>query len=432
MANIKLQLALDFLNLKRALKVAEEAARGGVDWFEAGTPLIKSEGLNAVRELRRLFPKAVVVADMKIMDVGRIETEAAAKAGANVVTVLAAASDSTIAECVEAGRNYGVKIEADLMEIKEEELEKRAKRLEKLGVDYIGVHVAIDEQMKAKDPFERLERIAKSVNIPVAVAGGINSETAPRAVKAGAEIIIVGGAVNKAKSPLEAARRIKKAMVTGKEIKTSLFKRVSADDVHKILKQISTPNLSDAMHRSGELKGITPVWKGLKMAGPAITVRTYPGDWAKTVEAIDVAKEGDVIVIDAGGVGPAVWGELATHGAIQRKLAGCVINGATRDTAEISKLKFPVFTKLIMPTAGEPKGFGEIGVPVTAGGVQIFPGDWIVGDDDGVVSIPKAKITEIANRAMGVLEQENRVRVEIERGSTLAKVMELLRWEKHR
>ena len=136
MANIKLQLALDFLNLKRALKVAEEAARGGVDWFEAGTPLIKSEGLNAVRELRRLFPKAVVVADMKIMDVGRIETEAAAKAGADVVTVLAAASDSTIAECVEAGRNYGVKIEADLMEIKEEELEKRARRLEKLGVDY--------------------------------------------------------------------------------------------------------------------------------------------------------------------------------------------------------------------------------------------------------------------------------------------------------
>ena len=115
-----LQVALDFLNLKRALGVAEEAVAGGVDWLEAGTPLIKSEGLDAVRELRKKFPQATIVADMKIMDVGRIETEAAAKAGANIVCVLAAASDSTIRECVEAGKNYGAKIEADLIEIEDQ------------------------------------------------------------------------------------------------------------------------------------------------------------------------------------------------------------------------------------------------------------------------------------------------------------------------
>ena len=425
-----LQLALDFLNLKRALKVAEEAVRGGVDWLEAGTPLIKSEGLDAIRELRKRFPKVTIVADMKTMDVGRIETEMAAKAGANIVCVLAAASDSTISECVEAGRNYGAKIEADLIEIKESELEKRAKEVEKLGVDYIGIHVAIDEQMKGKDPFSRLQRVAKAVNIPVACAGGINSETAHQAVKKGAEIVIVGGAINKAKDPASAARRIKKAITTGKTIKTKLFKRVSIAEVYKVLKQVSTPNLSDAMHRTGDLKGIYPVSRGLKIAGPALTVRTYPGDWAKTVEAVDMAEVGEVLVIDAGGVGPAVWGELATHGAIQRKLAGVVIDGATRDTPEIRKLKFPVFSKLATPTAGEPKGFGEIGVPVTAGGVRVFSGDWIVGDDDGVVCIPKDKVAEITNRAMNVLEQEQRLRKEIDRGSTLAQVIELLRWEK--
>ena len=425
-----LQLALDFLNLKRALKVAEEAVKGGVDWLEAGTPLIKSEGLDAIRELRKRFPKATIVADMKTMDVGRIETEMAAKAGANIVCVLAAASDSTITECVEAGRNYGAKIEADLIEIKESELEKRAKEVEKLGVDYIGIHVAIDEQMKGKDPFSRLQRVAKAVNIPVACAGGINSETAHQAVKKGAEIVIVGGAINKAKDPVLAARRIKKAITTGKAIKTKLFKRVSMAEVYKVLKQVSTPNLSDAMHRTGDLKGIYPVSRGLKIAGPALTVRTYPGDWAKTVEAVDMAQIGQVIVIDAGGVGPAVWGELATHGAIQRKLAGVVIDGATRDTPEIRKLKFPVFSKLATPTAGEPKGFGEIGVPVMAGGVRVFSGDWIVGDDDGVICIPKDKVAEITNRAMNVLEQEQRLRKEIDRGSTLAQVLELLRWEK--
>ena len=129
-------------------------------------------------------------------------------------------------------------------------------------------------------------------------------------------------------------------------------------------------------------------------------------------------------------MGPAVWGELATHGAIQRKLAGVVIDGATRDIAEIRKLKFPAFSKLITPTAGEPKGFGEIGVPVNIGGTRVCNGDWILGDDDGVVRIPKEKVTEIANRAMSILEQENRLRHEIDSGSTLAKVIELLRWEK--
>ncbi|MEA3328755.1 MAG: 3-hexulose-6-phosphate synthase [Candidatus Omnitrophota bacterium] len=425
-----LQLALDFLNLNRALKVAEEAVKGGVDWLEAGTPLIKSEGLDVVRKLRETFPKKTIVADLKIMDVGRIETEAAAKAGADIICVLGLASDSTIRECVEAGRNYGVKIEADLIEVKTLDIERRAKQIEKIGVDYIGVHCAIDEQMKGKDPFLRLRKVAKAVKIPVACAGGINSESAPRALKAGAGIVIVGGAITKAKSPEEAAGGIKKAMTTGVALKTKFFKRVSINEVYKILKNVSTPNLSDAMHRSGDLKGISAVCEGLKMIGEALTVRTYPGDWAKPVEAIDRAEPGQVIVIDAAGAGPAVWGELATHGAIQRKLSGVVIDGAVRDTSEIRKLKFPVFSRLIMPTAGEPKGFGEIGVPVTTGGVKIYSGDWIVGDDDGLVCIPRDRVVEVTNRAMGVLEQENRLRQEIDQGSTLGKVIELLRWEK--
>ena len=425
-----LQLALDFLNLNRALKVAEEALKAGVDWLEAGTPLIKSEGLDAIRQLKKRFPRTTIIADMKTMDVGRVETEAAAKAGADIVSVLACASDSTIRECVEAGKNYGVKIEADLIEIEEKDLQKRAKAVEKLGVDYIGVHCSIDEQMRGKDPFSRLRKVAKIVDIPVACAGGINSATAPQAVKAGARIIIVGGAITKAKDPASATRRIKRAITTGKSVKTTLFTRVSVDKVYKVLKEVSTANLSDAMHRSGDLKGIRPAFQGLKMAGLALTVRTYPGDWAKTVEAIDLALPGQVIVIDAGGVGPAVWGELATHGAIQQKVAGVVIDGACRDIAEIRSLNFPVFSKIVTPAAGEPKGLGEIGVPVIVGGIRVHSGDWIVGDDDGVVCIPKEKVVEVTNRAMSILEQENRLRAEIDKGSTLARVIELLRWEK--
>ena len=92
-------------------------------------------------------------------------------------------------ECVEAGKNYGAKIMADLIEIKDEDLEKRAKEAEKLGVDYIGVHCSIDEQMRGKDAFGRLRRVAKVVNIPIACAGGINSETALKTLDINTEYI---------------------------------------------------------------------------------------------------------------------------------------------------------------------------------------------------------------------------------------------------
>jgi len=423
-----LQVALDFLDLERAIQVAEEAVAGGVDWIEAGTPLIKSEGLNAVRELRRRFPDRVIVADMKTMDAGRAEVEAAAKAGANIIDVLGAASDATVKECVEAADNYGAEIVVDLIEVGDPV--DRARAAEAAGADYIAVHTAIDVQMRGGDPFERLKVVANAVDIPIAVAGGINSETAAKAVENGADIVIVGGAIIKSKDARRAAEEIKRAMLTGEALRTELYKRVDLGSVREILLRVSTPNISDAMHRSGEMEGILPISPGMKMAGPALTVRSYPGDWAKPVEAIDLAEEGDVIVIEAGGMAPALWGELATHSAIQKKVAGVVIDGAIRDTVDIRALGFPAFSRIITPTAGEPKGFGEINVPVKAGGKRIFPGDWLVGDDDGVVVIPRDKVVEIANRAMDVLEKENRLRGEIDAGSTLSQVAYLEKWEK--
>ena len=423
-----LQLALDFVDLKRAVKCAQAGVAGGVDWLEVGTPLIKSEGLEAVRELRRQFPHMTLVADMKIMDAGRIEVESAAKAGANIIDVLGAASDATIRECVQAGKNYGAKIVADLIAVNDPV--SRGQEIEEFGADYVTVHCSIDEQMEGKDPFEALRKLAQAVSLPVGVAGGINSETAASALEAGASIVIVGGAITKAIDPKEAAGVIKKAMEKRIAVPTRLFKRGSEAEIRTILEQVSAANLSDALHRGGVLEGIRPLFKGVRMVGPAVTVRTYPGDWAKPVEAIEVAERGDVIVIDAGGVGPALWGELATHSAIQKGVAGVVIDGAIRDTFDIVQLGFPAFARLIMPNAGEPKGFGEIGVPITVGNRRIENGDWILGDDDGVVVLPKTVAAEYANRGMDVLEKENRIREEIKEGSTLSEVTELLRWEK--
>jgi len=423
-----LQVALDFVELVRALKLAEEAVDGGADWLEAGTPLIKSVGLDCVRELRKKFPHHTIVADMKTMDVGRIEVESAAKAGADIVAVLGVASNSTIMECIQAGGHYGAKIMVDLLEVPE--FLKRAKEIEQMGTDYLGLHTSIDEQMQGKISFEKVSLVAQEASISVAVAGGINSENASKAVEAGAAIVIVGGAITKSEDAKKATREIKKAIDQKISIKTKLFKRITDENIREVLEKVSTANISDAIHRQEALRGIFSITSGAKMVGRAVTVRTYPGDWAKPVEAIDQAKEGDVIVIDVGGVGPAVWGELASYSAQGENLAGVVIDGAIRDVTEIRRMKFPAFAKIITPTAGEPKGFGEIGVPVNIGGTKVFPRDWIIGDDDGVMIIPVKKAVEFTNRAMDVLERENRIRKEIEEGGTLGKVTELLKWEK--
>ena len=424
-----LQVALDFVDTARALRLAAEAVEGGADWLEAGTPLIKSEGLEAVRRLREAFPRVPIVADMKTLDAGRTEMEIASKAGATSAVVMAMSSDATIRECVEAGRNYGLQVGADLLGAPDPVA--RARELEAMGVDYVIYHQPIDLQMEGRATFAPLAAIARAVSIPVAVAGGIHSETAADAVAAGARIVIVGGAITKEKDAAEATRRIKRCLQTGEKIETLLYRRVTPETVREALQKASTANLSDGAHRMPGIGGLRQISRGAKLVGPAFTVRALPGDWAKPVEAIDRAQPGDVIVISTGGVGPAVWGALATNSAVQRGLGGVVVDGAVRDVESIRGLRFPAYARCVMPNAGEPKGVGEFGVAVTIDGIAILPGDWLVGDDDGLVVLPKNRVAEMANHGMDKLEFEERLLQEIRAGrTTLAQVMELLKWEK--
>src|SRR5881396_3648349 len=403
-----LQVALDHMHLKRALLAAAEAVEGGADWLEAGTPLIKSEGMEVVRQLKKTFPGTTIVADLKTMDTGAFEVEIAAKAGADVVTVMGVTDDATILEAVKAARRYGAKIMVDLMRVPDKAA--RAKDLEKLGVDYLNMHVSIDEQMIARTPLEEL-----------------------KAVAAGASILIVGGAIIKAEKVSEATRTIKKAIGSRKAIPTGAFRKYAEADVREAFRKVSTPNLADAMQKRGVMTGLVPRIKhGTKIVGRAVTVKTADGDWAKPVEAIDRAKPGDVIVIDVGGGPTAVWGELASNSCLVKGVEGVVIDGAVRDLDTILELNFPCFSRHVAPHAGEPKGLGEIGSEIECGGQKVHTGDWIVGDESGLIVVAREEAVEMANRALDVLERENRIREEIKRGGTLSSVLELEKWEQIR
>jgi 3-hexulose-6-phosphate synthase/6-phospho-3-hexuloisomerase len=362
------------------------------------------------------------------MDTGALETEMAAKAGADVICILGAADNATISEAVRSAKRYGSKIMVDLIGVKDKIA--RAKEIEKFGADYLCLHVGIDEQMMGKKPFDFISSIVNETNLPVAVAGGLNSETVAYAVKAGAKIIIVGGAIIKAQNVTEATKIIRKALDELKPIVSKLYKKYDKTELKKAFSMVSTPNICDAMHTSGAMHGIRPIKPGFHMVGKAITVRTINGDWAKPIEAIDKANSENVIVVDVNGGDIAIWGELATRSAMKKGIAGVVIDGAVRDLDDLLQLDFPIFCRHISSDAGEPKGFGEIGAEIKCGGIKVRNGDWIIGDDSGVVVVPQEIAQEIANRALDIKERENRIREEIERGSSLGKVLNVKKWEK--
>ena len=423
-----LQVALDLMQLNRAVAIAHEAVDGGADWVEVGTPLIKSDGAEAVRTIRREFPGKKIIADTKTMDVGGLEVEMMAKAGADIVTVLGLADDSTITEAVSAGRKYGAEVMIDMINVPD--CVKRAKEAEKLGAAYICLHMGIDSQMRGEgNPVETLRKVVQETSIPVAAAGGITVETAPKYAEAGASIMIVGGAIIKAADIKRSAADIVASMA-GKKIDTVLSKKYGESELFEAFAKASTCNLSDAFHKKGVIMGLRPfIADGVRMVGRALTVQTANGDWAKPVEAIDRANPGDVIVIDVGGAPIAVWGELASHSAMKMGVKGVVIDGAIRDIDDIKKMGFPAFARSVIPSAGEPKGYGGIGIEVTIGGQVVRTGDWIVGDECGLMVIPKEVAVEVANRTVDINERENRTREEIKRGSTLSKVNELAKWE---
>jgi 3-hexulose-6-phosphate synthase/6-phospho-3-hexuloisomerase len=425
-----LQVALDVLELERAIEIGKESAEGGADWLEAGTPLIKSEGMNAIRTLKEFFPDVKIVADMKTMDTGAIEVEMAAKSGASVVSLLAVADNTVIEEAIKSARKYGVAIMVDIMNA--EDPVKRAKELEEMGVDYVCVHVGIDQQMRGMDTLSLLKKVSAAISTPLAVAGGVDAEMASEAVNLGADVIIVGGNITRSAKVRESTIKIRESMDLGiagrEEIKR--MKKTLDEQIFELFMQVSTPNISDAMHRKGVMRGIKPLFEDIKLVGKAVTVQTFEGDWAKPVEATERGEEGDVIVVYAGSKDVAIWGELASWSCKQKEIAGIVIDGAVRDVEEIRRMRFPVFAKYVVPNAGEPKGFGELNVEIKCGGEEVKPGDWIIGDDNGVVVVPKKHAYEIARRAKEVWKNEERVREEIKRGKTLSQVLDLYKWEK--
>jgi len=191
------QISLDLTNIDEALSTAAIALRAGVDWLEAGTPLILAEGLHGVRALRANFPGVPIVADLKTMDGGYLEAEMMAKAGATHVVVMARAHEETIKCVVQAGRDFGCKVMGDNMAC--DDMVAAARQLEELGCDYVVHHIGYDERRgiaargeRMPSPLDRLREVVNAVSIPVQAVGGLSLEQAVRCPEYGAPLVVIG------------------------------------------------------------------------------------------------------------------------------------------------------------------------------------------------------------------------------------------------
>jgi len=191
------QISLDLTSIDEALETAEMALRAGVDWLEAGTPLILAEGLHGVRALREQFPDTPIVADLKTMDGGYLEAEMMARAGATHVVVMARAHEETIRCVVQAGRDFGVAVMGDNLGC--DCMIEGARQLEALGCDYIVHHIGYDERRgiaargePMPSPLDQLHDVVTAVNIPVQAVGGLSIEQAIACPEYGAPLVVLG------------------------------------------------------------------------------------------------------------------------------------------------------------------------------------------------------------------------------------------------
>ena len=191
------QISLDVTDIAEALDTARMARRAGVDWLEAGTPLIIAEGMHGVRALRREFPGVPIVADLKTMDGGWLEAQMMALAGATHVVVMERAHPETIKVVVKAGRDFGVKVMGD--NLGAPDMVASARRLEDLGCDFVIHHIGYDERRGivaaggvCPSPLDQLRAVVAAVSVPVQAVGGLSVEQAVCTPEYGAPLVVLG------------------------------------------------------------------------------------------------------------------------------------------------------------------------------------------------------------------------------------------------
>ena len=199
-----------------------------------------------------------------------------------------------------------------------------------------------------------------------------------------------------------------------------------ADDIKQRVARLQVSHISDAMARTGVPTGIRPQGRGFALFGTAFTVRAHPGDNLALHRALDSGPAGQVLVVDGGGFTDiALWGELMSLDAIARGVSGLVIDGAVRDADSFAELGFPVYARAVTPRGPFKTNAGELQIPISCGGVPVSPGDYIIGDDEGLVVIPAERLEAVVFAAESIAAREVELKSRIACGECLYDLLNL-------
>ena len=190
-----------------------------------------------------------------------------------------------------------------------------------------------------------------------------------------------------------------------------------APELIEAFRGASTSIISDNLARLPGAGGLRPFHKGGPLVGVAVSVRTRPGDNLAIHMALELVGPGDVIVVDGGGdESRALIGEIMLNIAKYRGAAGYVIDGAVRDAGALAESDFPIYARAAIHRGPYKSGPGEINVPVSIGGSVIMPGDFVVGDEDGVVAFPQAIAPSLLEAVRAQIKREAAILLSIREG----------------
>ena len=217
-----------------------------------------------------------------------------------------------------------------------------------------------------------------------------------------------------------------------KMTKTELIgKEIGFENLKKLLDNTSACQISDALTKTSGRNGVIEGIKSInnKVAyGRIVTVKTSSDDWGTSLLGINKAKKGNILFIETHGESSAIWGELTSSSSYEKELAGTVIWGASRDIDYIIKSDYPVFAKETVPNAGNALGLGEVNVVLKIGESEkhkINPGDFLFGDESGVVHVPQELFTEVMLKTLEIKMKELYIVSEIKKGKILSEIVGL-------
>lgn len=202
---------------------------------------------------------------------------------------------------------------------------------------------------------------------------------------------------------------------------------MTPQQIAETLGQFPTATIYEAAGKCGDMgPEIRPIVPDAPFSGIAYTVRTFPSDTTAVIRALDDAPAGSVLIIDAGGTDrAAVWGGTSSLVCSMRGLVGCVTNGCVRDIGDLLKVGITVYAAGIAPRGTLKNHEGWRGLPVSVGGVSVSPGDYVIGDSDGVVVVPAADGAAMCERAQEQRNKEEARDARVRNGESLASIIGL-------